>query len=419
MVNDKGFSQIMSVVIGIVIIVLIGVVVSISLKDGEEIQTVDIITTEEVVNENKPEIGNVSFVGLDLSAGGYKLASQELNKDIQTISEVVEGKYSLLSTNIQQDAVFLIKDFWQDKDAGGTELYELYLETGDVAEIFSLPNKEVNNQRKFITGAVYSLDKSKIAYSTNLYSDESLELLEGGSKSVEIWEYDTVKDIHTLVADVSGGIYSGLKILGYDNSQENLILYQFNADAGASVLGRVQFLNIAEGVIDKDSFQLALDNYFSQVDEENKIKTAGYPYLSPSGEYIAFILPKMSWEDEMNGDNNEVVLYNISLHKIKSIYIDDLSAISAPSLNNLYWLDNYLYIPTNQKLVMYSTVADKIIPIYVWSDISLVNKLYAVTDNSAIIGVDGRPPVFIDFNKASETELVDMNNYEYINIYYK
>lgn len=414
MVNDKGFSQIMSIVI--IIVVLIGVVITISLKDGEEMEAVNIIMREEVANVTKSAEQNIFFTGLDLSIGGYKLSGQELEGDIQTISEIVGGKYTLLSTKIQQDAVFLINDFWQNKEVGAKELYELNLKTGDIKEIFSLPNKEVNNQTKFITGAVYSQDKERIAYSTSLYSDESLELTEGRLQSIEIWEYDMIKDVHTLITEINGGIYSELKVLGYDNLQENLILYQFNADAGAIALGRIQFLNIAEGIVDKDSFQLSLDGYFSQKDKKDKIKTAGYPYLSPSGEYIAFVLPKMSWE---GGNNNEVVLYNINLHQLKSIYIDDLSAASSSSLNNLYWLDNYLYIPTNEKLVMYSVKADKIIPVYVWSDLSLVDKIYSITDNGAIVSIKDKLPIYIDFNEATEIELTDMGDYEYINIYYK
>ncbi len=419
MINDKGFSQIISVVVVIIIILLIGVVITISSRDGEQMKTVDIITTEVDDKEEESSIGMVNFIGLDLSAGGYKVITQEEGKEVQILSEIVEGKYTILTQNIHQDDVFLIKDFWQDKETGGQDLFELSLETGLVREVFTLPNIKVGDRSKFITGAVYSTDKQRIAYSTNLYSEESLELLEGGSEAIEIWEYDTVKDIHTLIANVSGGLYSGLKVLGYDAMQENLILYQFNADAGASVLGRIQFLSIAEGIIDKDSFQMALDKHFSQENREDKIKTAGYPYLSPSGKYIAFILPSMTYGEDLQGNNNEVVLYDTQSHSLKSIYTDDLSALSTPSLNNLYWVEDKLYIPASSKLIMYSVEASKIIPIYVWSREGVSNKLFDITDNGVIIGSGDRAPVYIDFNEAGEKELTDMINYEYINIYYK
>ncbi|MBL7022176.1 hypothetical protein ISR92_02585 [Patescibacteria group bacterium] len=419
MINDKGFSQIISVVVVIIIILLIGVVITISSRDGEQMKTVDIMTTEMDDEEEKPSIGIVNFAGLDLSAGGYKVVKQELYKDIQVLSEIVEGKYTILTQNIHQDDVFLIKDFWQDKETGGQDLFELSLETGDIREVFTLPNIKVGDRSKFITGAVYSADRERIAYSTNLYSEESLELLEGGSEAIEIWEYDTIKDMHTLIANVNGGLYSGLKVLGYDALQESLVLYQFNADAGASVLGRIQFLSIAEGVIDKESFQLALDKHFSQEDKEDKVKTAGYPYLSPSGKYIAFVLPSMTYGEDLHGNNNEVVLYDIQSHSLKSIYTDDLSALSTPSLNNLYWVDNDLYIPTSSKLIMYSVEASKAIPIYVWSKQSPSYILYDVTNNGVIIGSGDKTPIYIDFNEAGEVELMDMINYEYINIYYK
>ena len=110
MINDKGFSQIISVVVVIIIILLIGVVITISSRDGEQMKTVDIMTTEMDDEEEKPSIGIVNFAGLDLSAGGYKVVKQELYKDIQVLSEIVEGKYTILTQNIHQDDVFLIKD---------------------------------------------------------------------------------------------------------------------------------------------------------------------------------------------------------------------------------------------------------------------------------------------------------------------
>jgi hypothetical protein len=424
MINDKGFSRIVSVIIIVAIIALVGAVFLISSSSNDEdFELVDIMENDIKVEEiEEDELPN--FIGLDMSAGGYKIVDQNLENKSSIVIERVDGQYKLLTSNLNQDTVLVVKSFWQDKENGAKEVFELTLETGEINKVFSLSNFQIDSKRKFITGAVYSADKQKIAYSTNLYDEEKAETSEIGSTSIEVWEYDIAKDMHTLITNVNGGVYSGLKMLGYDSLQENIIIYQFVADGAGSELGRVYFINIEQGIMDKDSFQLALDNYFSQTDEaDNRVKTVGYPYLSPTSDYIAFILPSMFYLDDLSGNNNEVVIYDFNLHKISSIYVDDsttdIETIN-PVLSDLYWVGKNLYIPSPDELAMYNVDTKKLRSIYKWSGGNESHKLFAITDNSVLIQPKMNiAPIYIDFTTAVESELLGLENFEYINIYYK
>ena len=152
MLNDKGFSRIISVIVVIIIIILIGFVISInSVDDNKGIKLVDIIENDINNSVVEPISTTYEFVGLDISVGGYKVASMIENSEAsELIGEKVDGQYNLLTKTLNKNSVLLVKDFYQDKDFGGKKLMEMEIKTGQLDEVFELPNAKVGDFSRFI-----------------------------------------------------------------------------------------------------------------------------------------------------------------------------------------------------------------------------------------------------------------------------
>lgn len=425
MANDRGFSQVISTIIIIFIVVLIGVAIAISRANHENGQQLVNIIETEVVGENSQDAAIIPVELFLFQAGGYKLTKIDTNNldKIELIKESAGGKYNLLTKQNNQPEVLIVLDIWQDEENGGKDLIKLNLKSGEQELIFSLPNTKIENLSRYITGALYSVDKTKIAYSTSLYDFE-----QGKLDKLEIWEYLIAKDIHVLLMQVNGGIMVSLETIGYDSDQEKLIFYQYIAEEPGYILGQVKFIDLATGEVDDKIFQTAIDLYFEQSEESaDRIKTLGYPYISPSANYLAFIVPAEYYDGDGTGVNNQVVLYNMKSQEIKLVYEnknfnDKENAKDWQTINQLVWLDDNLYIPTVGELVSVNSTSLKDRPVYKWSiegnDIGLYQySLQTVGSDGLLIKRHQEDySTWIDYDTAQEYNLPADELYDYIYI---
>jgi len=365
MSNDQGFSKIITVIIAIIIIVLIVTVVI--LKNASQNDEYDLVNIhEQELFENLP----IKVTPVDLflfkSAGGSlrQLEVHDLTSE-QVFDSGDDLNYHILSDQLGQGKILLTVDIWQHRDQGGQDLWILDLLTGVENKIFTLPNVQVGEFTRFISSAVFSPDQTKIAYVTHLF-----DFSEERSDKLEVWEYNLTKDIHTLLVQLSGVVMGELEVVGYQNDLSKLILYQYTADGAGYYTGQVRFINLASKEISENGFQIAMDTYFNQTSvSDYRIKTLGRPYLAPTGDWLAFVVPAEYYEGERKDSSRTVVLYDLKSHQIKSIYKQEEFAERGnfwewQRIDQLVWKDGNLYIPAVGNLLAYNISTGKLRSVY-------------------------------------------------------
>ena len=415
----------MSVMVVIVIVVLVGIVISISSSDDYEgADLVNIITSEADDIATEPVFTIHEFVGLDMSVGGYRVVSKMQTSELdELIYEEVGGQYNLLTKTLNQDSVLLVKDFWQDKDSGGQKLMKMEIATGELDEVLKLPNTKVGDLARFITSAVYSPDNNFIAYSVYVFD---IEIIDGvgkeGPEYIEIWEYDIVKDIHTLITQIDGGLYMGVNLIGYDSEKKYLIVYQYVGDGPGASFGATYFVNLEDQSIDKITLKTAIER-FSKYDKEN-VPPLGLPYLSSGGEYLAFLLPVGLYYGGEGNVATPVLLYSTKTHEFTDLYQYDKFVLGGEAQDwqevyGIRWGGDGLYIATDQQVLEYNVTTTKLRPLYEWSDgYQERYSVFASNDDGLIISMESESLFsYVDFTKAEENELNAWQNFEYINIY--
>ena len=438
MINDKGFSRIISVIIVIVIVVLVGVVISInSTGDNESVDLVDIIEHKVENDDAQEEIVVNKFVGLDLFtiyddfklvSEGYNFISQTLGEEANIMYEKTGGKYKLLTKEFGAKKVLLIDEYVGDYENGGKHLTVLDMVSGEASMVFELPVEKDGDLARILTDAVYSSDENIIAYLVFVYDNNNIYGARAErSKFIEFWEYDINKDTHTLITQITGGLYSGMDLIGYDSQDDNLIVYRYTGDGPGISYGSTYFINLTDGVVDK----IIIENDWKRFTKNKDIglSSLGLPRLSPSGEYIAFLPPVKSMADAMDQSKSiatPVVLYNTRSHEFSDLYQYDQFKLGEEvedwqKIYNIQWNYDKLYISTNEQVLEYNRTTTKLRPLYEWSDGDrAMYSVMAANDNGLIIksGANGEV-VYVDYLEASEHELESFQNFEYINIYEK
>lgn len=427
MLNDKGFSRIMSLVLIIVILILLGIVVFvISSKDSEESELVNIVEVDSNKEVSDEVVNTYQFNGLDVSAGGYKVVNVVRGLDENNVlRENVDGEYIILTKSLNQDRLLVIKNYWQDKENGGKKLLEIELSTGSIKEVFQLPNFKVGDKARYISTAAYSPDNNFIAYTTNI---DGLEIKDGnenrGPEYVEIWEYDINKDIHTLITQVDGGVYFGLDLVGYSSKQDYLIVYQYTGDASGISFGDTYFVNLHDQSIDKSTIPSALER-FTKYDKKD-LPPLGRPHLSTNGEYIAFLLPVGSYFGGQENIATPVILYDTKVHEFNDLYQFDKYELgdAAKDWQEVYhidWNDDKLYLSANKQVLEYNIVTKKLRPLYEWAGGGKSRYEVLATGTNGLMVDDkiNHTVIYVDYLQATESEMPVFQNFEYINIYYK
>jgi len=427
MLNDKGFSRIMSLVIIIVILILLGIIVFvISSKDSEESDLVNIVEIEGNNNIKSEADKLYQFNGLDVSVGGYKVVNIiEGSDESNILSEVVDGQYNILTKSLNQESILMIKDYWQDKENGGKKLLQMELSTGAIKEVFQLPSSKVGDSTRYISTARYSPDNNFIAYTTNVYSPKLKEELENrGPEYVEIWQYDINKDIHTLITQIDGGIYFGLDLVGYSSKQNYLIVYQYTGDASGISFGDTYFINLNDQSIDKDTIVDSLVRFTKN--EKKDLPPLGRPYLSNNGEYLAFLLPVGSYFGGQENVATPVILYDTKVHEFTDLYQFDKFKLgdTAKDWQEVYsidWHDTKLYLSTDKQVLEYNITTNKLRPLYEWTGDGRAKYSVLATSSDGLLIDDkiNHAVIYVDYLLAIENELSTFQNFEYINIYNK
>jgi hypothetical protein len=167
-----------------------------------------------------------------------------------------------------------------DTRSGRSRFMGINLLTGQLTKMFSLPNVQVGDLTRFITSAAFSPDGTKIAYVTNLSF-----LPEERTDKFEVWEYDLVKDIHTLLVQLPGTVMGELEIVGYQNNLSNLIIYQYIADGVGYYVGQVKFIDLVTKEVSSEVFQAALD--FTLIKQRLTMLHQDFrrPYLAPTKRF--------------------------------------------------------------------------------------------------------------------------------------
>lgn len=171
--------------------------------EDKEAKTINGISQKSIYYYNQtynPAVFSVYKFNLELSVLSEKLFSKEIN--VQVLSSLKENNKYLFGDE--------------------NKIYILDVSSGQLQEIFSINKNEGN-----FMDAAMSNDKNKIAFSL----DTDPEMYR--NKKAELWIYDLkTKQKNKIFEDVLG-LYTGMSVLGWGDSDKYIVLREMGGDAGA------------------------------------------------------------------------------------------------------------------------------------------------------------------------------------------
>ncbi|MCR4280284.1 MAG: hypothetical protein NUV82_02565 [Candidatus Komeilibacteria bacterium] len=386
MSNNRHFTAIFITLVTILVVIIV-YIMTVSEADNIAINTSALSKATGV----RATLGWLDDEG---SVFRWEIMNDEVTEPQVLFSDESALKYRVASrVNHSRSEILTIAVMNEMGDGQNLRLYDLI--TGDISDIFTLPNRTSGQYDRYINSAVYLPNRKIIGYSTYLWDKEKEQ-----ARGLEVWEYDLDRGISTLMADISGGIMSRAEVVGYTADAKNMVIYNYVADGNGLAAGEMSLLQRQNKVYSGTAWENAREKFQTNLKGSGN-GVFGYPYISPAGDVIAFVYSNIDIE------NNSVLLYNLTTGTIREISVIEGKTGILP-----IWQDAWLFISQGNAVETYNLLTNK--KKYLLSVPNLEDYMLTVaTDVGVVVEKDDEFQLYLTGTE-SQITLPSSFNYEYL-----
>ncbi|MFH1667948.1 MAG: hypothetical protein ABH884_02930 [Candidatus Komeilibacteria bacterium] len=396
MLNDSGFSRIITAIVIILVLIIVGLWLGVKYWQKE-------LVIEQALSNEQEDITAPSLPTVfTFNPEGWQINQYDLNtlEKVEIFSAEEKQLYSILTKQSNQSTLLVTTRYDANIKHSAQTLFLVDVMTGLSEEVFTLPNVEVGDgDVRYLASAQYNLDQSKIAYATILTNGEN-------NTGLEVWEYDLVKDLHILISKIGGGTMDMVDIVGYSSDEEYLVVYQYSNDGSLVDIGQVKLIDLNSKEINNNIWQQAIARYFDLDVDQQVINTIGQPLMSPNGEAMIFTVPydyyAQQYPDYFDKANrDELVVYHLSTHELEQVYLYHGGPIDLNQsvVSYGYWSGQDYYFPTIDSLNKYSLQTDRVQVVMTWptdliSEGGNINLLLNIEGSNLLFTIPERVSIY-------------------------